>query len=209
MALIDRIVAVIISAIIVLMGFTVQQRAQQTSVGSAMLYAGKKQTLELADMIEGDLANVGFNITPDQDAITEYTLQEDGILDSFVFWGIGRDSVGALAQQVEVLYKVVPVDTAQLGQEVVPLYELQRFERTGGGSWIPIGGSPPTISRFHVDLLGENNSLVPKENARRIRVWLENLVQPESNLGEMMKSFRRLRWSITISPTNLRDFQGG
>ncbi len=209
MVLIDRIVAVIVSAVIILMGFTVQQRAQQTSVGSVMLYAGKKQTLELADMIEGDLGNVGFNITPDQTAITEHTVQEDGLLDSFVFWGIGRDSVGSVASQVEVRYDLVAADTARLGQEVVPLYELQRFERTGGGSWIPLGGSPPTISRFYVDLLGENNSTVDKEDARRIRVWLENLVLPESQMGEMMKNFRRLRWSITISPSNLRDYQGG
>ena len=209
MVLIDRIVAVIVGAVIILMGFTVQQRAQQTSVGSTMLYAGKKQMLELADMLEGDMGNIGFNITPDQTAITEHTVEEDGLLDSFVFWGIGRDSVGAVASQVEVLYDLVPADTAQLGQEVVPLYEIQRFERTGGGSWIPRGGSPPTISRFYVDLLGENNSTVAKEEARRIRVWLENVVLPESNMGEMMNNFRRLRWSITISPTNLRDYQGG
>ena len=209
MILIDRVVAVIVSAVIILMGFTVQQRAQQTSVGSTMLYVGKKQALELADMIEGDLANVGYNIAPDQDAITEHLVHEDGLLDSFVFWGIARDSVGALARQVEVRYQLVPADTATLGQEVVPLYELQRSERTNGGSWVPIGGSVPTISRFYVELLSENNSTVPKEEARRIRVWLENLVLPESNMGEMMKSFRHLRWSITISPNSLRDYQGG
>ena len=209
MILIDRIVAVIVSAVLVLMGFTVQQRAQQTSVGSAMLYTGKKQTLELADMIEGDIANVGYNIAPDQTAITEHSIQEDGLLDSFVFWGIGRDSPGSVARQVEVRYDLVPADTVELGAEEAPLYELHRFERTGGGPWVSIGGSPPTISRFYIDLLGENNSIVEVEDARRIRVWLENLVLPESNMGEMMKGFRRLRWSITISPSNLRDFQGG
>ena len=209
MILIDRIVAVIISAMLVLMGFSVQQRAQQTSLGSTMLYVGKKQTLELADMLERDLANVGFNLTPGQTAITTYSQHPDGMLDSLVFWGVGRDSVGAAAQQVEVLYHLVPADTARFGQEVVPLFELQRFERVGGGAWGLDGGSPPTISRFYIELLGETNNSVDPDQARRVRVWMENTVMPEANMGQMMNHLRLLRWSMTVSPSNLRGFQGG
>ena len=209
MILIDRIVAVIISAMIVLMGFMVQQRAQQTSVGSTMLYVGKKQTLELADMLERDLANVGFDLTPGQNAITTFTVQNDGLLDSLVFWGVGRDSVGTAAQQVEVLYHLVPDDTVQIGEESVPLFVLERSERTGGGAWSLDGGSPPTLTRFYIDLLGENNSIVGPSQARRVRVWLENAVMPETNMGELMNHLRLLRWSMTVSPMNLRGFQGG
>ena len=209
MILIDRIVAVIISAMIVLMGFMVQQRAQQTSLGSTMLYVGKKQTLELADMLERDLANIGFNRNPGQTSVTAFTQHSDGMLDSLIFWGIGRDSIGATARQVEVLYRLIPADTVNFGTEAVPLYALQRFEREGGGAWSLDGGSPPTLSRFYVDLLGETNNSVTPEQARRVRVWLENAVMPEANMGEMMNHLRLLRWSMTLSPSNLRGFQGG
>lgn len=209
MILIDRIVAVIISAMIVLMGFMVQQRAQQVSVGSTMLYVGKKQTLELADMLERDFANVGFNLTPGDTVISTFTRQNDGLLDSLVFWGVGRDSVGAPAQQVEVLYRLVPDDTVQFGGEPVPLFALERSERTGGGAWSVDGGSPPTLTRFYIDLLGENNSVVGPAQARRVRIWLENAVMPETNMGAMMNHLRLLRWSMTVSPMNLRGFQGG
>ena len=209
MILIDRIVAVIISSMVVLMGFSVQQRAQQTSVGSTMLYVGKKQTLELADMLERDLANVGYNLAPGQTAITMLTLQNGDMLDSLVFWGLGRDSVAAAARQVEVLYRLAPADTAHFGETSVPLFALERFEREGGGAWQASGGSPPTITRFYISLLGETNNSVTADKARRVRVWLENAVMPEANMGEMMNNFRLLRWSMTVSPLNLRDFQGG
>ena len=200
MALIDRIVAVIVSAIIVLMGFSVQQRAQQTSVGSAMLYTGKKQTLELADLLERDLANVGYEVPPGQDAITDYSVLDENLLRLQFF---GSDATGT---QIEIRYDLVSADTASIGAEQVPLYELQRSEKTGG-VWAYAGGSPATLTRFYVDLLSETNNVVPREEARRIRVWLENAVMPEASMGEMMKGFRLLRWSITLSPTNLRGFQ--
>ena len=202
MALIDRIVAVIVSAIIVLMGFSVQQRAQQTSVGSAMLYTGKKQTLELADLLERDLANVGYEVPPGQDAITDYSVLDENLLRLQFF---GSDATG---NQIEIRYDLVFADTVGIGAEQVPLYELQRSEKTGG-VWAYAGGSPATLTRFYVDLLSETNTVVPREEARRIRVWLENAVMPEASMGEMMKGFRLLRWSITLSPTNLRDYQGG
>ncbi len=202
MILIDRIVAVIISSMVVLMGFSVQQRAQQTSVGSTMLYVGKKQTLELADMLERDLANVGYDIAPDQDAITDFIAGPDNLQRLQFF---GSDATG---NQIEIRYDLAVVDTVDIGEEQVPLYELQRFEKNGA-VWQAAGGSPSTLTRFHVDLLSENNLSVGKEDARRVRVWLENAVMPESNMGQLMENFRLLRWSITISPTNLRDYQGG
>ena len=201
MILIDRIIATIISSIIVLMGFSVQQRAQQTSVGSAMLYVGKKQTLELADMLERDLANVGFDIAPDQNAITDFIVGPDNLQRLQFF---GSDATG---NQIEIRYDLAVVDTVEAGQEQVPLYALQRFEKNGA-VWQAAGGSPSTLTRFYVDLLSENNLSVGKEDARRIRVWFENAVMPEATMGQLMETFRLLRWSATISPTNLRDYQG-
>ena len=183
------------------MGFSVQQRAQQTSVGSAMLYVGKKQTLELADMLERDLANVGFDIAPDQNAITDFIVGPDNLQRLQFF---GSDATG---NQIEIRYDLAVVDTVEAGQEQVPLYALQRFEKNGA-VWQAAGGSPSTLTRFYVDLLSENNLSVGKEDARRIRVWFENAVMPEATMGQLMETFRLLRWSATISPTNLRDYQG-
>ncbi len=202
MILIDRIVAVLISTILVLMGFSVQQRAQQTSMGNTMLYVSKKQTLELADLLERDLANVGFNITPDQDAITDYTTGEFN-LERLQFFT--SDAAGT---QLEVRYDLVEVDTMTTQEGVVSLYELQRFENESG-SWVQVGGSPGTLTRFYIDLLNDANNNVPKERASRMRIWLENAVMPEAQGTQMSSYLRRLRWSATINPSNLRDYQGG
>ena len=213
MVLMDRIIAMLISTVLVLIGLTVQQRAQQTSLGNTMLYVGKKQTLELADMLERDLLNVGYNIAPGQLAITSYAVQANGMLDSLIFWGVGRDSLGGAARQVEVRYRLVEADSVEISGESFQLYELQRHQREGATPWVLAGGSPETLTRLHIDPMGQSNTLVDPmtnpEEVRRIRVWLENSVMPESNMGKLMEGFRRLRWSVTLSPSNLRSFQGG
>lgn len=199
----DRIVAVVISTAVVLMGFTVQQRAQQTSVGSTMLYVGKKQTLELADLLERDLANVGFGTSPTETAITAYTKDANNLLQRLEF--LGSDAAG---NQIEVRYDVVFVDSVSIAGENIPLYELQRYERDTG-AWVRNGGSPSTLTQFSVDLLDENNIPAAKENARRLRVRLENMVFPQVQVGDYMEAFRRVHWGITLSPAGLRGYQGG
>jgi hypothetical protein len=197
----DRIVAVVISTAVILMGFTVQQRAQQTSVSSTMLYVGKKQTLELADMLERDLANVGFGTSPNEVAITSYTVTPQNLLQRLEF--LGSDASG---NQIEVRYDVVFVDSVASSGEYVSIYELQRFENLSG-TWTRNGGSPSTLTQFSIDLLDENNIPVAKENARRLRIRLENMVFPQVQVSDYMDAFRRIHWGITMSPPNLRGYQ--
>jgi len=199
----DRVIAMLVTSIVVLMGFTVQQRAQQSSLNSTMLYVGKKQTLELADMLERDLTNVGFGTTPSETAITTYTLHADGVLDRFEYLGSDAGS-----NQIEIRYDVVVVDTADVDGVAKPLYELQRYEKTTG-AWVRNGGSTASLTNFTIDLLDDNNNVVVKELARRIRLRLENVVFPEINTGNYMDGFRRLHWGMTLSPPNLRGYQGG
>ena len=205
---IDRIVAVVVSALVLMMGFTAQQRARKTSLSSTMLYVGKKQTLELADMLERDLANVGYQTTPNQDAITYYGLKENDMLDTLQFWGLRRDSIGLPPVQVEIRYMLLEVDSVQLGPKTVPLYQLQRSEHIGG-AWQLSGGSPPTITRLFLDLLNENNDAAPPDQATRIRIRMENSVVPKVDPNGQLKGLRRLHWSTTLSPPSIRGYQGG
>ncbi len=205
---IDRIVAMIIAAMVLLMGVTTQQRARRNSVESTMLYIGKKQTLELADMLERDLTNVGYQTTPGQDAITYYSSDDnDDMLDTLQFWGLRRDSVDGAAQQVEIRYRLVEADTVEIGGTVVQLYQLKRFEHVGG-VWQARGSSQPTITRLYVDLKNENNNPAPPDQATRIQVRLENAVMPKLDLGRRLHGLRSLHWSTTLSPPSIRGYQG-
>ena len=205
---IDRIVAMIIAAMVLLMGVTTQQRARRSSVESTMLYVGKKQTLELADMLERDLTNVGYQTTPGQDAITYYSSDDnDDMLDTLQFWGLRRDSVDGDAQQVEIQYRLVEADTVEIGETVVQLYQLKRFEHVGG-VWQARGSSQPTITRLYVDLKNENNNPAPPDQATRIQVRLENAVMPKLDPGRRLNGLRNLHWSTTLSPPSIRGYQG-
>ena len=207
MIYIDRIIAMIIAAMVLLLGITTQQRARQSSVESTMLYVGKKQTLELADMLERDLANVGYQTTPGQDAITYYSRDDNDMLDTLQFWGLRRDSVDGAAEQVEIRYRLVEADTVEIDGTVVQLYQLKRFEHVGG-VWQARGASPTTITRFYLDLLNENNNAAPPDQATRIQVRLENAVAPKLDPGRRLNGLRSLHWSTTLSPPSIRGYQG-
>ena len=207
MPYIDRIVAVIIGAMVLIMGITAQQRARQSNVESTMLYVAKKQTLELADMLERDLANVGYQTTPGQNAITSYSQLPNDMLDTLQFWGLRRDSVDGAAEQVEIRYLFVEADTVEIEQEVIQLYQMHRFEHVGG-SWQSGGESTPTLTRLHVNLLDENNNAASRDSTRRIQVRLENAVVPKLAPGNRLNGLQRLHWSTTLSPPSIRGFQG-
>ena len=207
MVYIDRIVATIIAAMVLLMGLSTQQRARKTSLSSSMLYVGKKKTLELADMIERDLTNLGYQTTPGQNAISDYTLRDNDMLDSLTFWGLRRDGVGTAAQQVEIRYRLAEADTVQIGGEPVALYELRRLVKLGG-SWQVRGSSGPTLTGLYLDLLNENNNAASPDSAIRIQVLLENAVVPQFDPDRAVSGLRRLHWSTTLSPPSIRGYQG-
>ena len=204
MIYIDRIIAMIVGAMVLLMGVTTQQRARQSSVESTLLYVGKKQTLELADMLERDLTNVGYQTTPNQDAITYYSVYENDMLDTLQFWGLRRNSVDGAAEQVEIRYLLVEADMVEIGETMVQFYQLKRFEHVGG-TWQERGGSLPTITRLDLDLKNENNNPAPPDQATRIQVSLENAVVPKLDPSLRL---RRLHWSTTLSPPGIRGYQG-
>ena len=207
MVYIDRIVATIIGALVLIMGISTQQRARQSSVENTMLYVAKKQTLELADLLERDLTNVGYQTTPGQDAITYFSLHQDDLLDTLQFWGLHRDTEDGVAQQVEVRYVLAQADTVEIDETVIPLYRLTRYERVGA-SWQVRGESGPTLTRMYVDLLNENNDAAQPEDATRIRVRLENGVVPKLDVSNRHNGLRSLHWSTTLSPPSIRGFRG-
>lgn len=217
MVLLDRIVAMLITATLILMGLTVQNRAQKAATDSTMLYMAKTQTLELADMIEHDLANVGYGTTPDQDAITTPSKQPGSTnLDTFEFWGIRRDSPTGTPQQIKVRYTLTFSDSVSTAQGRIALYQLTRSERRSG-VWEEVGRSAASLESFAITLLNESNTIATNiDDARRIRVSLVNRVMPKivESINDHMDGgyrpmfYQSLHWRMTVTPTNIRGYQG-
>ena len=199
----DHLIALLVGSIIILMLFTIQRRALQENVEQAMINAAKKQTLELADALERDLANAGYATVPGQGGITAYSMRADGVTDTLAFWG--SDAAGT---QIEVRYVVSVVDTVMIEGETLPLFEMQRFQRNGG-PWVHDGGSPSTLTHFSITLLDENNLVTGPADVRQLRVQVTNAVFPHIVPDDYLRGYRQLHWGITLTPSSLADFQGG
>ena len=199
----DHFLALLVGSVIILMLFMIQVRAQQENIEQAMINAAKKQTLELADALERDLANAGYATAPSQPGITAYSMRADGVTDTLAFWG--SDAAGT---QIEVRYVVSVVDTVTIEGETLPLFEMQRFQRNGG-PWVHDGGSPPTLTHFSVTLLDENNLVTGQADARQLQVRVTNAVFPHIGPDDYLRGYRQLRWGIMLTPASLADFQGG
>ncbi|MDX1548707.1 MAG: hypothetical protein R3247_17045 [Rhodothermales bacterium] len=214
MVYIDRITAMVISTILVLMGFTVQHRAKHSAVEGTLLYVTKTQTLTLLHMLENDLASIGYETPPDEDAILGYQVRPaDDILESMEFWGLWRETEQSAPARARIRYTVALADSAKIQGEMVPLFRLTREVNTGGG-WSEQGHSPPTLTSLAIDLLNENNTPVAPEQARHVRVRLVNGVVPP--LAESLDAakreavptgYRKLYTTVLLSPSNLRGYQ--
>lgn len=202
----DHLIAIIVGTVIVLMLINVQQRSQQVNVERTMAYIAKKQILDLADVMERDLANFGYGTGPGEEGATKFSQNADGITDTLDYWG-----TDALGNQVEIRYVTEAKDTVVVQGEDKKLWELKRYEKVGG-AWTQRGGSTPTLTFFSIDPLDEGNNIIDIGNARRLRVRISNAVLPsmakDQNDETSRSLYRELNWGITLSPSNIRGFQG-
>ncbi|MFQ5569592.1 MAG: hypothetical protein ACE5G0_07945 [Rhodothermales bacterium] len=197
-ALYDHIVAILIGGVIFLVLFNVQQRVQVSSVERSMMYMAKAGTLDLAGFLERDLMNAGFNTPPVETGILEHRTQAGGLTDTLMFWG-----VGASGARTRIAYGVSAVDSAYIDGEIVPLYELRRYERRGA-TFVRAGGSTPTLTRFKIDLLTSGNTPTDISTAKRIRVRLANTALPEFKSDTHLRGYRQLHWGVTLNPPGLQ-----
>lgn len=198
----DHLVSVLIASVVFLMLVTFQGTVSETAVGRTLLYQTKKQTLELADMLERDLINAGYGRPPgagieDQDSAI---LEGESVTESFDFW---TDLNGV---STRVKYELDLVDIVELEGESIPLFKLTRFERIGG-NWEEAGGSPPTLTDFEISMRTNNNQpTTDLTAARTLRIRLKNVIGPDIEVRGFLRGMRILRWGIQLRPENLGGF---
>ena len=197
-AIYDHLVAVLVGSVIILLLFSVQQRAQKTSVERTMMYMAKASTLDLGGFIERDLMNAGFETPPVESGLLAHNTT-DGVTDTLVFWGVG--SSGARSR---IAYGVSAVDTVLIDDQEKPLLELRRYERQGS-AFVRVGGSMPTLTRFEVVLRTAGNTPTTMETAERVEVRLSNAVLPHHERGDHLRGYRELHWGIVLDPPGLQQ----
>lgn len=197
-ALYDHIIALVITGIIVLLLLSVKERAHQSQIERSLMYNAKKQTLEIAGTLERDLMNAGYETSPFEAAVLEYNTNAEGLTDTLQFWG-----VGASGNRARIAYGVSEEDSVTADGQTMALYELRRWERRGG-QFVRAGGTAPTLTRFHIELLGANNETADPEDAERFKIRFANTVHAYDNTDGYLKGYRQLHWAVTVGSTNLK-----
>lgn len=190
--LLDNLTATIVAMSVLAMLVAMQYRAQEASVERTIAYSAKKQTIEFGKWIQDDIANVGAGVSFGTVSVQELTTNSSGNTNLFRF---RRKMNASDTDPVDVTYQLVESDTINVDGSVVYLYELRR--RVDGTLE---GTSPPTVTRFRIEMLNENGSLTaaPSE-ARQVRIRFSTAMP----FSEDRHSFlREAHWGTTVPIRN-------
>ncbi|NND71644.1 MAG: hypothetical protein HKN43_08695 [Rhodothermales bacterium] len=207
--ILDKMAAAVVTAVVFLVLFGLQTRVQGDSIGETVSYMAKKQTLAFAEVLERDFANAGFMTAPGQDAILKYSNSTaDSVEYTELIEFVGMGSNGS---QAGIRYVTSQVDSTYSDGNVVPTFEVLRYENLGSG-WKISGGSMSTLTDFDISLLDENNNGANMSNTRKIRIRLVNAVEIKRSTDRNFVNARikDLRWGITLTPRGLSQqlYQG-
>ncbi len=186
--MLDHIAAALVyMTVAFLIAFT-QIRATSETIEQTIAYASKKQILELADLLEQELALIGEGMPPNQQ-ITNVVTNTQGETTSFIFWR--NDGIDDLL----IEYRLVFVDSVTVGQDTFALYRMDRYVNS-----VLDGGSQATLKNFRLDPLNASGNIVSPDAAKLVRATVVS-TYPLGDLDDMY--IGQTHWGITIQPMNL------
>jgi hypothetical protein len=167
----DNLTASVVSGMVILILFSVQMRATNSSVAQTGRNVALNQARTFATWLEQDLQRMGRNIPPggqvfvppsrkDTDAsATDTTLSTEDA--AFTFYYKNSPSSSG---KTSVAYDIAS-ETRDVGGTARTLYQLTR-QRSGNED----GQSPPTLGYFDLQFVGANaNRIDPKKASDQIR----------------------------------------
>ncbi len=165
-----------------------QIRATEETVEQTIAYASKKQTLELADMLEQELALIGQGM-PSNKQITDVDTNSQGETTKFEFWrNDGMDDL-------KIEYRLVFVDSVTVEDATFATYRMDRYVND-----VLEGGSQSTLRNFRLDPLNASGNIVNPNAAKLVRATVVN-IYPLGDLDNMHVG--QTHWGITIQPMSL------
>lgn len=190
--LLDNLTATIVAMSVLTMLAAVQYRAQEASVERTIAYSAKKQTIEFGKWLRDDIANVGAGVSFGAVSVEELTTNNAGNTSLFRF---RRKINAADASPANVTYQLVEKDTITVEGSAVYLYELQR--RVDGAL---NGASPPTVTRFRIEMLDGNGTPTPvPSEARHVRVQFSTAMPFSEDRDPFLQE---AHWGTTVPIRN-------
>ena len=187
----DNLSSMIVFGTIAIIVATTQLRVQQTNVEQTVAYVSKSQALDFAHTVEREFKLMGVGIGHRNQMIRGLTNDVDGNTTSFIFeWYDEKNN-----KELTIEYRMVPGDTVMVGGVETPLLQVQRFE-----DGHPRGASPPTLTRWNVQLLDDAGNPSTILDAHLVRVGFANLLA----IGDAARyRVPETHWAVTLRPHNL------
>ncbi len=210
----DNLVAVIVSALLVLVLMTVRLRTQEVAFDATRFHAAKARQAQFIDVIEYDLEELGSGVPTGERMIHSYGKDQHG-LDCIEFEKEFQASDGTI-RLGRVRYERQPAGSYAAPDTVLPLFEFERLVESEAGGMVPGGGSGRSVLRLELNLLGEDGQPVEDNlnGAESIEVALESIM-PFQLAGQGARertAVQRMNWQGRFRPSNLArrsDGSGG
>jgi len=189
--ILDNLSSMLVFGTLVLVLAVTQLRVQQTTVEQTVVHIAKTQALDFADTVEREFKLMGVGIGNRNDMIADLQTDANGNTSAFTFrWE--DDKTG---KELDIGYRLVAKDTVEVGDKMVPLYQVERYE-----DGHLRGASPSTLTRWNVQLLDDTGNPSTLTDATVVRIAFANLM----GIGDIGSySIPETHWAITLRPHNL------
>jgi hypothetical protein len=145
----DHLTAILIGSVLLIALFVVQRRSQTTSIEATERYRTETQAAEFLKTVERDIENIR-TVAQTQHAFGTHRLSlrqavgTDGeqYTQQFSFPTLADPSLGTASPVVIVTYHIEPAgESAQVGDQLRPLYSATRYVTARGGTPQRTGGA--------------------------------------------------------------------
>lgn len=196
----DNLTAVIVSAIMVGVVFTLNLRSQETAIEAAQYHAAAAKQNALVDLIEYDLEDLGSGVATGDQMITAY--ERDGLgTKAFEFVRELEDASGG-TRLTRVRYERVYAGSHTTEEGVIiPAFKVRRMVEKEDGTLVTTTGDGFEVIYLDFALLGEDGEAVTTNlnAATNIEVQLRSALPFRSGADRM----RFTGWAGTFRPSNL------
>ena len=197
--ILDHISSTIVGGVVLLVLIVTTARNQDAQVDAIRYYSGRLNMVQLTEMLERDLRNLGSGVPPGIDEIIAYDWSAST---PYIEFYTQEDTIAGLpARRVRYELQKTRVMYSQESGRVdsVQCYELIR-RKWVAGSFVDDGRSMDTLTDISIDLLDVALQPITSnfDQTRFIQVDLE-AIPP---LGQE-RSLKRFRWRNRYHPINL------
>lgn len=195
----DNLTATLIGMAVFVLIAAIQLRTTQANIAETSRNIVKEQAQDFATWVEDELETMGTNMdpgaAPPYEVPFENPIDSAGVTTEFTFY---RDSVVNPSNtiRIQTRYELHRTGTRVVGKDTMDLYEMERWQKVGSGSWASDGRSAAALGYFDIDML--NRDAQPITNPKSVASSNPDSVRSTRVRFSMVAPFQSKRTSLRV-----------